>query len=57
MYYDKYQQGGQWRWRLIAANGRNIANSGEAYHNEGDCDHAISLVKASFNAPVRRRAA
>lgn len=45
MYYDKYPSSGQWRWRLIAANGKIIANSGEAYHNEADCDHAIALVK------------
>jgi uncharacterized protein YegP (UPF0339 family) len=44
-----------WRWTLVAANGRKIADSGEGYHNEADCDHAIDLVKGSGNAPTRRR--
>ncbi len=43
---------GQWRWYLAAANNRNIANGGEAYHNEQDCLHAISLVKGASQAPV-----
>jgi uncharacterized protein len=46
---------GYWRWHLVAANGRKIADSGEGYHNEVDCDHAIGLVKGSGGAPVRRR--
>jgi uncharacterized protein YegP (UPF0339 family) len=53
MTYRKYQDTNrQWRWRLVAANGRIIANSGEGYYNETDCDSAIQLVKSSFNAPV-----
>jgi hypothetical protein len=27
----------QWRWYLQAANNRKIANSGEGYNNEADC--------------------
>ena len=42
----------QWRWRLVAANNRIIAASGEGYHNKSDCQHAISLVKGSSAAPV-----
>lgn len=42
----------QWRWRLVAANSRIIANSGEGYHNKNDCLHAIDLVKGSAAAPV-----
>lgn len=38
---------GDWRWRLRAANGRIIANSGEGYINREDCLHAISLVKSN----------
>jgi len=53
MTYRKYQDTNRhWRWRLVAANGRIIANSGEGYFNETDCDSAIQLVKSSFNAPV-----
>ncbi|CAN0374816.1 unnamed protein product [Phaeothamnion confervicola] len=47
MRLEKYRDvNGQWRWRLVAGNGRIIANSGEGYHNERDCDDAIALVKA-----------
>ena len=28
--------GGRWRWRLRAANNRDIANGGEGYHNRED---------------------
>lgn len=33
-----------WRWTLYAANHRKIADSGEGYHNEGDCRNGIALV-------------
>ena len=44
-----------WRWALYAANNAIIANSGEAYHNKADCQHAIGLVKGSSQAPVHER--
>jgi uncharacterized protein YegP (UPF0339 family) len=43
-----------WRWRLLAANNRIIADSGESYYNESDCLEAINLVKGSLISPVRR---
>jgi uncharacterized protein YegP (UPF0339 family) len=43
---------GQWRWHLLAANNRKIANSGEGYFNKQDCLHAVQLVKGSAFAPV-----
>lgn len=52
IYTDANQQ---WRWTLVAANGKYIANSGEGYHNKNDCLHAIALVKGSSNAPVYGR--
>lgn len=56
MYYEMYKDvSGYWRWRLIAANSRIIANSGEGYYNKADCTHAIGLVKSAYNAPVRER--
>lgn len=42
----------QWRWRLIAANGRIVADSAESYVNKNDCLHGIALVKGSSAAPV-----
>jgi uncharacterized protein len=43
---------GYWRWRLLAANNRVIADSGEGYNNKADCRSAIDLVKSAYNAPV-----
>jgi uncharacterized protein len=42
----------QWRWRLIAANNRIIADSAEGYWNKADCLHGVQLVKQSYNSPV-----
>lgn len=50
-YRDRNQQ---WRWRLVSSNNKTIADSGEGYWNEADCDHGIALVKASFNSPVQK---
>ena len=55
MYFVYYQDAmRQWRWQLRAANNEIIA-SGESYHNEADCLHAIALVKASGSAPLRKQ--
>ena len=34
----------EWRWRIRAANGRIMADSGEGYRNEGDCNNAIRSI-------------
>lgn len=53
MIYHLYKDAaGYWRWRLVAANNRIIANSGEGYVNKADCIHAIDLVKGSASVPV-----
>lgn len=36
----------QWRWRLVASNGKKIA-SGEGYNNKQDCLHAIELLQGT----------
>ena len=51
-YYVYKDNLGQWRWYLLAANNRKIANSGEGYHNKADCLHAISLVSTSAQCLV-----
>lgn len=44
---------GEFRWRLVAANGRTIADSGEGYRVKSDCLAAIQLVKeGASRAPV-----
>lgn len=58
MYFEKYQdRDKEWRWTLFASNGKKIADSGEGYKNEADCDNGIVLVKSTDkNTPVRKRA-
>jgi uncharacterized protein YegP (UPF0339 family) len=56
MIFCKYKdRAGHWRWQLTAGNNRILADSGEGYFNEGDCDAAIAFVKSSKDAPVRKR--
>lgn len=38
---------GQWRWRLLVANNKVIADSGEGYVNKSDCLHGIALVRSA----------
>jgi uncharacterized protein YegP (UPF0339 family) len=50
MHFELYASGGQYRWRLRAANSRIIADSGESYWNKQDCLSAISLVAGTTAA-------
>ncbi|MBA3812438.1 MAG: DUF1508 domain-containing protein [Caulobacteraceae bacterium] len=43
----------QWRWTLVAANNRKIANSGEGYFNKADRLAALNLVATSGGTPIR----
>jgi uncharacterized protein YegP (UPF0339 family) len=53
MHYVYYKHAkGEWRWRLKAANGRIIADSGEGYATERECLADIDRVKGSRDAPV-----
>ncbi len=42
VYKDKK---GEWRWRLVASNGNNIASSGEGYERKQGCLDAIESVR------------
>ena len=42
----------EWRWRLLAANNRTIADSGEGYTTKQNCLHAIGLITGTSNIPV-----
>ncbi len=42
----------QYRWYLVAGNGKKIANSGEGYYNRADCVSALNLVAQSGGAPI-----
>ena len=49
-YFKVYKdKAGEWRWTLIAANGRKIGDSGEGYINKTDCLYGIELVKKAKN--------
>lgn len=49
MFKDK---GREWRWRLVARNGRSIAVSGEGYKRRGAALKAIHRVRAASNTPI-----
>lgn len=55
MHFKLYKDAAsQWRWRLIAANGRIIADSGEGYVNKSDAVAGIDLVKGTdASTPVK----
>jgi len=53
-YYYYKDNKGEWRWRLKAANGRIVADSGEGYSSEQECLADIKRVKGSADAPVKK---
>lgn len=44
---------GEWRWSLVAANGKIVASSGEGYKARKDCLSSIELVKGAAAADVK----
>lgn len=53
MKYHVYQDtGGKWRWRLKAANGQIVADSGQGYTSKQACKEGIDIVKGSADADV-----
>ena len=42
MYQDK---AGKWRWRLVAKNGRTVADSGEGYNSPGNARRAMKAFR------------
>lgn len=44
--FEMYESSnGEWRWRLVAPNGRTIADSGEGYSSKQACQEGIQSVK------------
>ena len=43
--FQVYQAADGWRWRLLGANNRLIAESGEAYTRERDAYRAVNAVR------------
>ena len=47
--FEYYQDAsGEWRWRLVARNGRIVADSGEGYSSKAKCLRAINKLRDSF---------
>jgi uncharacterized protein YegP (UPF0339 family) len=47
IYQDKKKE---WRWRLIASNGRQVADSGEGYKRVHFCQKAITKIIEACSA-------
>jgi uncharacterized protein YegP (UPF0339 family) len=44
--FELYRDGaGEWRWRLVAANGNIIADSGEGYRSKQGAERGIDSVR------------
>jgi uncharacterized protein len=50
IYQDKR---GEWRWRLVAANGNIQADSGEGYTRKLSCRRAVRSVIRAFRGQLR----
>lgn len=53
IYEDK---SGEWRWRLRAANGRTIADSGEGYKTKNGVVNAVERFWAAYDGTVMGQA-
>jgi uncharacterized protein YegP (UPF0339 family) len=54
MKYHVYKDANnEWRWRLKAANGNILADSGEGYSSKADCLAGVASVKRSAAAPIQ----
>lgn len=43
----------RWRWRLVAENGRKIANGGEGYANRSECEAmGVNVVAGHYRSAV-----
>jgi len=38
---------GEFRWRLVAANGQIVADSGEGYETKTGCEEAVQRIKTA----------
>lgn len=46
--FEVFEDGaGEWRWRLVASNGKTIAASGEGYRSKQGVRRGIESVKRS----------
>lgn len=51
--FDAFEDlAGKWRWRLVAANGRTVATSGESFHTHWHAMRAAEDVRAVASGAV-----
>jgi len=54
MWFEIFECGTQFRWRLRTTDGRSVAESVESYPNKTDCLADIDLIQATdADTPVR----
>jgi uncharacterized protein YegP (UPF0339 family) len=41
---------GEWRWRMVAGNGRIVATSGEAFASKGNAERAAEMIAGEMAA-------
>lgn len=51
LYRDRNKK---WRWRLVARNGKKVANGGEGYSRRKDClEMALAILQGSLAFTVQ----
>lgn len=57
MWFEVYKdRRGEWRWRLVAENGRIVADSAEGYTRPEDAERSVNAIKNDVSgAPIQRR--
>ncbi len=54
MHFELYKdRSGQWRGRLVARNGKTIADSGESYSRKRGALRWVALVRSGSTAEVK----
>jgi uncharacterized protein len=48
-FYIYRDRGGSWRWSLVAANGKTVADSAEGYSSRSACVEAMNRVGRLIN--------
>ena len=56
MHFDLYKDSsGGWRWRLVASNGKTVADSGESYTSKANAENGIASVKQGVALHAQRQ--
>lgn len=54
MYFYVYRDVSRhWRWRLVAANHKTLADSGEGYVNKADCLTILNRLAGPTRIPIQ----